>query len=71
MSFINVSVHPEMNWHINEEKSSHFLIPTYLNFLIPQILKMCDPIPVTLMKMQPIMVNLGMKMQPHPEAHPH
>ena len=28
-------------------------MPTYLNFLTPKILKMCDPILVTLIKMQP------------------
>ena len=37
-----------------------FMIPTYLNFLIPQTPKMCDSVLVTLMK-----------MQPHPAAHPH
>ena len=37
-----------------------FMIPTYLDFLIPQTSKMCDPVLVTLMK-----------MQPHPAAHPH
>ena len=36
------------------------MIPTYLNFLIPQTPKMCDSVLVTLMK-----------MQPHPAAHPH
>ena len=34
-------------------KDSYFWIPTYLNFLVPQIPKMCDPILATLMKMQP------------------
>ena len=29
------------------------MITTYLNFLIPQTPKMCDPVLVTLMKMQP------------------
>ena len=28
-------------------------MPTYLGFLIPQIPKMCHPIKVTLMKIQP------------------
>ena len=37
-----------------------FMMPTYLNFLIPQTPKMCDSVLVTLMK-----------MQPHPAAHPH
>ena len=37
-----------------------FMIPTYLNVLIPQTPKMCDSVLVTLMK-----------MQPHPAAHPH
>ena len=37
-----------------------FMIPTYLNFLIPQTPKMCYSVLVTLMK-----------MQPHPEAHLH
>ena len=36
------------------------MIPTYPNFLIPQTPKMCDPVLVTLMK-----------MQPHPAVHPH
>ena len=37
-----------------------FMIPTYLNFLISQTPKMCDPVLVTLKK-----------MQPHPTVHPH
>ena len=36
------------------------MIPTYPNFLIPQTPKMCNPVQVTLMK-----------MQPHPAVHPH
>ena len=34
-------------------KFLYFCIPTYPNFLTPKILKMCDPILVTLIKMQP------------------
>ena len=34
--------------------------------------KMCDPILVTIeTKVQPIIVNLVVKMRPHPAAHPH
>ena len=32
---------------------------------------MCDPILVTLLKMQPIIVNPVVKMRPHTAAHPH
>ena len=42
------------------------------NCLTPKNPKMCDPILVTLLKMQyPNLVNPVMKMRPHPAAHPH
>ena len=34
-------------------RSSYFLIPNYQNFLTPNILEMCKPILVALLKMQP------------------
>ena len=50
-------------------KSFYFQIPNYPNFLTPKILKICDPIPVTLTKLQPNNNNPVMKMRRHPAAH--
>ena len=49
------------------------MIPTYLKFVTSQIPKLCDPILVTLIKMQPhyIIVNPAEKMRPHPAALPY
>ena len=53
-------------------KSFYFYFPTHLNsFLTPKILKMCDPIQVTLIKMEPMIVNPVVKMPPHRAAHTH
>ena len=41
------------------------------NSLTPKNPKICDPILVTLLKINPIIVNPVVKMQRHPVAHPH
>ena len=43
----------------------------YEQLSYPKNPKMCDPILVTLLKMQPIIVNPVVKMRRHPVAHPH
>ena len=58
-----------LTWTETFVKTSQSL-PTWI-FWPNKILKMCDPILVTLLKMQPIIVNPVVKMRPHPAAHPH
>ena len=41
-------------------------IPTYQNFLTAKITKMWDLILITLLKMQPTIVNPVIKRRPHP-----
>ena len=45
-----------------------YLVTEFSN---PRNPKMCDPILVTLLRMQPIIVNPVVKMRPHPAAHRH
>ena len=53
--------HPEMNRHINwlnlMKPSLPILNPTYVNFLIPQVMTLSNTILVTLMKTQPTPSN--------------
>ena len=49
------------------------LNPYLQEFSYPKNPKMyvCDTILVTVLKMQPIMVNPVVRIQPHPVSHPH
>ena len=44
---------------------------TYEELSYPKILKIFDPILVTLLKIRPMIVNPVVKVRPHPAAHPY